>query len=341
MKDTNFIIFKSKVCFLRTFARRSLFLCVWSLLFAKSFFAQDFAELADRLRFGNQESKRQALFELRKLRSAEASRLASTALRDTDEIVRATAAFSVIHLPEEEAFAALAPNLSDRAEIVRRETAYALGKIQYPQSIQLLIETYRTDKSRAVKSACVIALGEIGDISAVDFLTQILRQKPKKGEGFLRRSAARAIGQIAQMIQINESYIVTPESFLPEQYKIFTLEKYRDLSENFPSLRRAVPLLIQILQDRRENDDTKREAAFALGAIGNISALSVLESNLNSNDYYLAEICKEAVRKLRSVKKNGKQGNIKTCEQCFEKPRHLILIRHAPLSVAGRFEFHL
>lgn len=292
-----------KIRIFRAFACLNLFSFVLSLTFAESSFSQDLTKLAERIRFGTTEVKRSALFELRSLRSAEASRLALSALRDTDEVVRATAAFSVIYLPKEEAFAALVPNLKDRAEIVRRETAYALGKIRYPQSVQPLTETFRTDKSIEVKNACVIALGEIGDISAVDFLTQILRQRPKNDEAFLRRSAARAIGQIAQNIQLNKSYTVTPESFLPEKHKLLTLEKYQDISEKFPSLRQAVPLLIKILQDRRETDDTKREAAFALGTIGNISALSVLENNLNSSDYYLAEICKEAVTKLLSVEK--------------------------------------
>jgi HEAT repeat protein len=115
--------------------------------FAANSSAQTLENLAGQIRSGNSEQKRSALFELRNRQSAEASRIALPALRDADEIVRATAAFSVIFLPADEAFNALAPNLQDKAEIVRRETAYALGKIQNSSAINPLIQTFQKDKS--------------------------------------------------------------------------------------------------------------------------------------------------------------------------------------------------
>ncbi|HEY8562067.1 MAG TPA: HEAT repeat domain-containing protein [Pyrinomonadaceae bacterium] len=269
--------------------------------FAGKISAQAPENLAERIRAGNSEQKRSALFEIRNLRTAEASRTALPALRDSDEIVRATAAFSVIYLPKDEALASLSPNLRDKSEIVRRETAYALGKVQNPAAVNPLIETFQKDKSAEVKNACVVALGEIGDAAAIDFLTGVLRQKPSDDNDFLRRSAARSVGQIAQIIQIREAYTVTPESFLPEKYKSVTLEKYRNLSQTGEQFRRAVPVLIEVLENAREADDAKREAAFALGAIGDRAALSALEKNLNAKDYYLAEICAESVRKVSSA----------------------------------------
>ena len=282
------------------FFRFFVFLCVFCV-WAGNISAQTLENLALQMRSGDTEQKRAALFEIRNRQTEEASRIALPALRDSNEIVRATAAFSVIYLPKDEAASALAPNLRDKSEIVRRETAYALGKIQNPSAINPLIQTFQKDKSTEVKNACVVALGEIGDASAIDFLTQILRQKPSEPDEFRRRSAARAVGQIAQIIQIRQAYTVTPESFLPEKFKAFTLEKYRNLSAQFPTFRSAVPILTQILQSSNEADDTRREAAFALGAIGDATALSVLESSVNSKDYYLAEICRESIKKLSSV----------------------------------------
>ena len=274
---------------------------VFLACFAVSSSAQTLENFGEQIRSGSTEQKRSALFELRNRQTEEASRIALPALKDSDEIVRATAAFSVIFLPRTEAFNALAPNLQDKSEIVRRETAYALGKVQEPAAINPLIQTFQKDKSIEVKNAAVVALGEIGDASAIDFLTQTLQQKPSDANEFLRRSAARAIGQIAQIIQIRQAYTVTPESFLPEKYKFFTLEKYRNLSALFPEFRRAVPVLAQILQNPKETDDTKRETAFALGAVGDASALAVLETGVNSKDYYLAEICWESIKKLARV----------------------------------------
>jgi HEAT repeat protein len=94
----------------------------------------------EAVKFGsNSEIKRDGLFRLRNFQSAEASRQAVPGLQDSDEIVRATAAFAVIYLPAGEAFNALAPNLRDKSELVRRETAYALGKVQNPAAIQPVV----------------------------------------------------------------------------------------------------------------------------------------------------------------------------------------------------------
>jgi len=285
----------------QAFFRLNILLCVLCVLCVKISFAQNIETLTEQIRSGNSEQKRSALFEIRNRQSEEASRIAIPALKDSDEIVRATAAFSVIYLPKDEAFSALIPNLQDKAEIVRRETAYALGKVQNPSAINPLLQTFQNDKLIEVKNACVVALGEIGDASAIDALTQILRQKPKDETDFLRRSAARAIGQIAQIIQIKEAYTVTPESFLPEKYKLFTVEKYQNLTTKFSQFSQSVPVLTQVLQNPKESDDAKREAAFALGAIGDVSASTILQASLNSKDYYLSEICKESLKKLSSV----------------------------------------
>jgi HEAT repeat protein len=52
------------------------------------------------------------------------------------------------------------------------------------------------------------------------------------------------------------------------------------------------------LQNSKEFDDVRREVAFALGAIGDASAIPVLQVNLIAKDYYLAKICAEALEKI-------------------------------------------
>ncbi len=267
--------------------------------FAGNIFAQNLETLAEQIKFGTTEVKRDALFQIRNLRNETASRIAIPALSDTEEIVRATAAFAVIYLLKDEAFSALSPLLSDSSELVRRETAYALGKVQSLAAVPLLIQTFQKDKISNVKNACIVALGDMGDVSAVDFLTQILKRKPKDADDFLRRSVSRSIGQIAQIIQIQKSQVVTPKDFLPDKYKEIELPKYAKLTDEFPAFRETLPLLTQVLQNSKESNDTKREAAFALGAIGDNAAISILQANLNNQDYYLAEICKESLKKIQ------------------------------------------
>lgn len=294
--------YELRITSLKQLLQYSFFLCVVLFICSNLVFSQDLEQLTNQIQFGTTEIKRDTLFQIRNYKKAETSRIAVPALKDSNEIIRATAAFSVIYLPKDEAFSALLPNLNDKSEIVRRETAYALGKIQNQNAVQPLIQTFQKDKIIEVRNASVVALGEIGDASAIEFLTKILSRKPNEDNEFLRRAAARSIGQIAQIIQIKESYTVTPENFLPEKYKYFTLEKHENLSVKIPHFHNTVQVLIKVLQNKNESGDAKRETAFALGAIGDSSAIQILQRKLDTKDKFLVEICKEALIKISSTK---------------------------------------
>lgn len=247
------------------------------------------------------EQKRSALFEIRNLRSEQASRLALPALKDFDEMVRATAVTSVTFLPKAKAVNAIAPLLDDRSAFVRREAAYALGTVGSANASLPLLRLLQKEKIYEVRTAVVSALGSTGDPNAVVLLIAVLKQRPKDDEDFLRRSAARSIGQIAQVIQTENLYLVTPRNFLSDKYKDTASYKVEQLTAQYPVFVQGIAELARVLVDKKESDDTRREAAFALGAIGDKSAVVVLESNLNNTDYYLAEICKEALLKIKKV----------------------------------------
>jgi HEAT repeat protein len=254
--------------------------------------------LAQKITRGSDEQKRDALAQIRNLKSAEASKIAAAALNDSSEIVRATAAAAVIFIPKDEAAKILIPLLADKKPLVRREAAYALGKVGDSLAVNPLLQTLQTDKVTEVRGAAVVALGEIGDVAAISELVKILRRKPQSNEEFQRRSAARAIGQIAQILQTGKTKTLTPENFLPDELKSLEKMQYPKLAETFPVFRPAISVLIQTLQNPQEFADVKREAAFALGAIGDLSAVPALQANANNADYYLAEICRESLRKI-------------------------------------------
>ena len=224
---------------------------------------------AQALAGGETEAKRTALFDIRNLRTAEASRIALPARQDKDEIVRATAAGSVIFLPKTEAAQALLPLLADKSEMVRREAAYALGEVGDASATTALITLLQKDKIIEVKGAAAVALGMIGDPSSIETLVKVLQTSPNDDNEFLRRSAARSIGQIAE----------------PAPDKT--------------SVKSAVPLLIKSLQSSKEADDVRRESAYALGTIGDASAIGVLEESAKSEDPYLAESSKTALVRIR------------------------------------------
>ena len=275
------------------------------LFFTLQLFAQtptEFLLLAEKLENGTTEEKREILFQMRNLESETGSRLAIPALKEVDEIVRATATHSVIYLPANEAVQILTPLLQDKSIFVRSEATYALGEVGNPDALSALLQTLQSDKELQVRDAAAVALGKIGDVSAVDELIKILQRKPKDKEEFLRRSAARSIGQIAEFVQTLEIQQTTPKSFLPRKYRDIPKPRYENLIATFPVFRSAINTLTNSLKNSKEFSDVKREAAFALGAIGDESANSILQANLNAEDYYLAEIAERSLWKIAVYK---------------------------------------
>ena len=250
---------------------RSLVFLSALLLSALAAYGQDLDRIRGDLASGNVELERNALFQIRLIGSAEASRLALPLLNDPNELVRATAPSAVIYLPKSEAASVLIPLLSDKAEFVRQETAYALGKVGDASAVPPLIKAIHKD-SDPVRNAATVALGEIGDAFALETLSELLKKKPTEDNEFLRRAAAHSIGEIAGLQK-------TPVT---------------------AQFRNAGVVLVKVLQSNKEAEDTRREAARALGAIGDPQAVGILKANVNSSDTYLAEICRNALRKLGS-----------------------------------------
>ncbi|QQS41533.1 MAG: HEAT repeat domain-containing protein [Acidobacteriota bacterium] len=270
-------------------------------LFAVSVFGQAAAEidsLASSVRSGTVEEKRDALYRLRVIGSEEASRAAIPALSDPEPIVRATAAGALSALPSSEAVDALLPLLNDKADFVRKEAVIALGRTGDPAAEQSLIRSLERDDEEAVRAAAAEAIGSVGTAASLLTLTRVLAQKPRDKRQALRRSAARAAGLIAGRLQKSDPANTTPESFLPSKFKR-TFSERRDLTVSVPDFASISFVLRQVLTNEDERSDTKREAAFALGEIGDKSADAPLTRCAFDPDPYLAESCKEALAKIR------------------------------------------
>lgn len=222
-----------------------------------------------RLNSTDVEERRDALMKLRNLKRPDASRVATVGLKDLVPIVRATATHSVVSLPQPEAVELLTPLLQDKIEFVRRETAYALGEVRSRAAVGALSNLLTTDKEVGVRAAAAVALGEIGDETAVGVLLETLsgtapakgKKKSKERENeFVMRAAAHSLGQIRS--------------------------------------RAAVPVLIAALENETNPGDVRREAALALGLIGDPSAAPALRAAFAANDPYLSDVAREALRRL-------------------------------------------
>jgi HEAT repeat protein len=226
-----------------------------------------------RLSSSDIEERRCAVMSLGWINRPDSARAAAVALNDSSAIVRVTATRAVLSLPPDEAAALLLPLLQDREEFVRQETAYALGETRSRLGSAALLAMLEKEKKDGVRGAAVVALGLLGDETAVVPLIQILnqrvsatgllnkvRRKKKNENEFVRRAAARALGQIDS--------------------------------------RAAVPALIEVLSDERAPDDVRREAARSLGLIGDPAAVTALRALLTSRDPYLSRLAYEALLKI-------------------------------------------
>ncbi len=249
---------------------------------------------------GNSEQKRTALAEIRNLRSEPTSRLALPSLSDPDELVRATAASSVVFLPASEARSVLLPLLDDKRPFVRREAAYALGFVEDWGATNRLRRLLINDRDLEVRAAAAIAIGNIGDPSAIEDLLKSLDKRPKEDEEFLRRSAARAIGQIFELRAMGSTQTLTPQNFLPPKYKELGQASTASDPVDAKLLQAAMLSLSKVLRNSEEADDTRREAAFALGALRQPASAALLRGYLSSADPYLVEISKEALLKIEN-----------------------------------------
>jgi HEAT repeat protein len=220
-----------------------------------------------RLNSADVEERRDALTQLGNFRRPDASKVAAPGLSDAEPVVRVTAAHAILSLPPTEAAALLIPLLQDKLEFVRREAAYALGETRSRTAVASLTNLLTSDKDAGVRGAAAVALGTIGDESAVPALSQVLagrtekKKKAKAAENeFVMRAAARSLGQIRS--------------------------------------RSAVDVLIAILANDANESDLRREAATALGLIGDPAAGPALQAAFASSDPYLSEAARTALRKL-------------------------------------------
>jgi HEAT repeat protein len=219
------------------------------------------------------EARRDALVRLGNLGRVESSRVAAGSLNDASEVVRATAAHAALSLPANEFVDLLVPMLNDKSEFVRQQVAYALGESKSNRAVPALVASLAGDKQDSVRGAAAVALGNIADQAAVLSLTAILdggqlpavNGKKKKSAGrkeneFVARAAAHSLGRIRSPL--------------------------------------AVPSLARALNDPNSPADLRREAAEALGAIGDASASPALRATRENEDPHLAAIVTQALKHI-------------------------------------------
>ena len=84
--------------------------------------------------------------------------------------VRARAAMALASIQAAESVVALLPALDDAAALVRRDVAFALGRIGDPASVGALAGALATERDAGVRTMLIEALGHLATEEAADFI---------------------------------------------------------------------------------------------------------------------------------------------------------------------------
>lgn len=160
----------------------------------------------------------------------------------------------------------------------------ALKKIGKP-AVEPLIRALQ-DEDRVIREGAAWSLGEIGDERAVTPLIQALKDKHKD----VRREAALALRHIGEEATEGLIQALKDEDVEVREAAVAALENKKN--------ERAIEGLIQALKD----EDVRREAAEALGRIGNLKTAEEVINTLFDRAYDIARTwsLEENVRKRQN-----------------------------------------
>jgi HEAT repeat protein len=236
-------------------------------------------------------SSTSAAQQLADARRAEISHYTSTR-QSGDEEERREAVLMLAAMRDPAAIPALRAALDDKAERVRAAALAGLGALAEP-SLAPLIMTYLTkDKSPFVRKAAAYALGQIVGGEATAGLIAGLRDKDLEVRG------AAAVG----LSNAPDATAIAPLILaLADKSAFVRAHAAAALGVNGRAAAQAVPNLVKLLTTD-EDHEARRQAATALGRIGEPSALPALEHAQQSSDPYLSQAAREAIAHLQSTK---------------------------------------
>ncbi|HJQ71173.1 MAG TPA: HEAT repeat domain-containing protein [Blastocatellia bacterium] len=220
--------------------------------------------------------------------ASEVARLTSE-LSSGDEEERRSAVLTLAALETPAARGALIAALADRSERVRAAAVTALGRFADPQLATTVAPLATKDKSVFVRKSAAYALGRMPSPAATVALISALRDKDIE----VRGAAAVALGDYP------DSQAVEPlTAALTDKSEFVRAQAARALGTNALTAARTVPALIRVLTSDPELEP-KRQAAVALGQIGDRSALPALEAAQRDPDPHLSAAALASIERIK------------------------------------------
>ena len=220
-------------------------------------------------------------------RQAEIAHYAA-ALQSGDEEERRTAVHRLGAMHDAATIPALRTAINDQSERVRAAALTALGHLAEP-TLAPVIATYLTkDKQPFVRKAAAYALGHFANAEATAALVVGLRDKDME----VRGAAAVALSS-----RPDASAIAPLIRSLSDKSAFVRAHAAAALGVNGRAAAQAVPDLVRMLA-KDEDHEARRQAATALGRIGEPSSLNALQQAERSSDPYLSQAAREAISSI-------------------------------------------
>lgn len=210
-------------------------------------------------------------------------------LRSPDEEKRREAVGVLAALETPAAAPALVSALNDSSERVRARAIAGLSALGDKSFVPVIAARLAQDKKPFVRKAAAYGLGRLQSSEATATLLAALKDKDIE----VRGAAAVALGQYQ-----DQSAIPGLIAALADKQEFVRAQAARSLGVNARASVQAVPGLIKLLASDKDQE-VKRQAATALGLIGERSALPALELAQHSPDPYLSRAALEAISRIQ------------------------------------------
>lgn len=215
-------------------------------------------------------------------------------LKSSSEEERLDAAMQLARLKGESAFAALASAVSDTSPQVRAAVVRGLAEHGDEAAVPILVMRLSKDKDKFVRKTIAYALERFHGGERTAALAAALTDKELE----IRAAAAVSLGDHA------DAGAVEPlAGALSDKNEFVRAQAARALGVNGRSAAHTVTALIALLtQD--VDAEVRRQAAHALGQIGDRSALPALHRAKRGRDPYLAETAADAIRLIEKSRQD-------------------------------------
>jgi HEAT repeat protein len=216
----------------------------------------------------------------------------SAQLKSSDEEERREAAVRLSRLDGDAALSALISALTDASSGVRALALAGLGDRSDTSVVPFVAARLTSDKDPFVRKTAAYGLGRFSGAGRTAALIAALKDKDLE----VRGAAAVSLGDHA-----DAAALAPLASSLSDKSAFVRAQAARALGVNGSAATQAVSALIGLLTSDPDVE-VKRQAATAVGSIGDRSALPALERASRDGDTYLAQAARDSITMIEATK---------------------------------------